>query len=117
MSISIKRAYDPAQPGDGYRVLVDRLWPRGLSKATLGLDVWMRDVAPSNELRRRFHHEEGKWNEFRKQYFKELEQQPALVRELRQRARRGRLTLIYGARDEIHNNAAALKQYLERRAP
>jgi uncharacterized protein YeaO (DUF488 family) len=114
MPVSIKHVYDPAQAGDGYRVLVDRLWPRGLSKASLKLDAWMRELAPSTELRRWFGHDEARWIEFQKRYFKELDRRPDLVKELHQRARARRLTLLYAARDEVHNNAAALRKYLER---
>lgn len=115
MTIRIKRAYDPPSPADGTRILVDRLWPRGLSKEKLKLDAWMKDLAPSNELRKRFHHDATKWQEFQKYYFNELAQQPELVAELRKKARRGTVTLIYAAHDEVHNNAAALKRYLTRR--
>jgi len=114
MTIAIKRAYDPPAAGDGFRVLVDRLWPRGVSKQTLKLDAWMRDLAPSTELRRWVHDDMTQWKEFKKRYFGELKAQPDLVAELRGKARGGRVTLIYAKRDETHNNAAALKEYLER---
>jgi uncharacterized protein YeaO (DUF488 family) len=114
MPISTKRVYDAAEPTDGYRVLVDRLWPRGLSKATLKMDAWMKDIAPSPELRRWFAHDESKWVQFQKRYAKELDGHADLVRELRERARGARLTLLYAARDELHNSAALLKKYLER---
>ena len=113
MTLQIKRAYDPPSAADGTRILVDRLWPRGLSKEKLKLDAWMKDLAPSNELRKEFHHDASKWQEFQRRYFKELSQQPELVAELRKKARRSKVTLVYGAQDEIHNNAAALKHYLE----
>ena len=116
MTIQIKRAYDPRSPSDGYRVLVDRLWPRGLSKEELKLDAWMKEVAPSNELRKWFGHEEAKWAEFKKRYFNELKQQPELTAELRKRSRGGKLTLLYSSREEVHNNAVALKEYLERKS-
>jgi uncharacterized protein YeaO (DUF488 family) len=114
MPIAIKRVYDAAEATDGYRVLVDRLWPRGLSKANLKMDAWMRDISPSPELRRWFAHDAAKWTEFQRRYTKELEAHADLVRELHERARSGRLTLLYAARDEIHNSAALLKEYLER---
>ena len=114
MTIAIKRAYDPPAAGDGFRVLVDRLWPRGVSKQTLKLDAWMRDLAPSTELRRWVHDDMTQWKEFKKRYFQELKTQPDLVAELKARARAGRATLIHAKRDETHNNAAALKEYLER---
>jgi len=97
---------------DGTRILVDRLWPRGLSKDKLKLDAWMKDLAPSNELRKEFHHDVAKWDEFQRHYFKELDRQPELVAELRKKARRGTVTLIYAAHDQTHNNAVALKKYL-----
>ncbi len=115
MSIQIKRAYEPASPRDGTRVLVDRLWPRGISKDKLKLDAWMKELAPSTELRKWFHHEVANWPEFEKHYFKELSQQPDKVDELRKKARGHTVTLIYGARDETHNDAVALKKYLERK--
>jgi uncharacterized protein YeaO (DUF488 family) len=115
MTIQVKRVYDPQSRTDGYRVLVDRLWPRGLSKEKLQLDAWMKELAPSNELRKWFGHEAAKWAEFQRRYFKELKQQPELIAELRKRARGHKLTLLYGSREEVHNNAAALKKYLERK--
>ena len=116
MSIQIKRAYDPPVADDGYRVLVDRLWPRGLSKASLKLDAWMKDISPTNELRKQFHHDESQWEEFQRRYFKELDSQADLVEELLQKSRRGKLTLLFAAKDEVHNNAVALKHYLERKS-
>jgi uncharacterized protein YeaO (DUF488 family) len=114
MSIAIKRAYDAPKASDGFRVLVDRLWPRGLSKQTLKLDAWMRDLAPSTELRRWVHDDMSQWTEFKKRYFQELKAHADLVEELRRKAKAGAVTLIYAKRDEVRNNAAALKEYLER---
>ena len=114
MPIVIKRAYEPAQVSDGYRVLVDRLWPRGLTKEKLKLDAWMKEVSPSTELRKEFHQQAARWAEFQRRYFTELKGQPQLIGELRTKARTGTVTLIYAARDETHNNAAALKNYLEK---
>ncbi len=111
MTLQLKRAYDPPSASDGARILVDRLWPRGISKEKLKLDSWMKDLAPSKE----FHHEASKWPDFQKRYFKELDQQPELVAELRSKAHRGKVTLVYAAQDEEHNNAVALKNYLEKR--
>ena len=113
MAVNVKRVYDPPSAEDGYRVLVDRLWPRGLSKAELKLDEWMKEIAPSNELRKRFHHDANQWWEFQKMYFKELEGHSDLAEQLIQRSRAGTLTLLYAARDEEHNNAIALRNYLE----
>jgi uncharacterized protein YeaO (DUF488 family) len=116
MNIQIKRVYSPPSAEDGRRVLVDRLWPRGLSKASLRLDEWMKDIAPSNELRRKFHHDASRWDEFQKHYFKELDSHSDLVERLIQWSRAGKVTLLFAAKDEIHNNAVALKNYLERKS-
>jgi uncharacterized protein YeaO (DUF488 family) len=116
MTFQIKRAYEPPSPEDGTRVLVDRLWPRGISKDKLKLDAWMKELAPSNELRKRFHHDVENWSEFEKRYFQELSMQPEKVDELRKQAKGHTVTLVYGARDETYNNAMALKKYLERKA-
>lgn len=116
MTIRTKRAYDPPASNDGARILVDRLWPRGMSKEKLKLDAWMKDLAPSTELRKWFHHSDEKWEDFRKRYYKELSAQPEAIAELRKRARGRTVTLLYGARDREHNEAVALKQYLERKS-
>src|SRR5512135_667912 len=116
MTIRIKRAYDPPASSDGSRVLIDRLWPRGISKEKLKLEAWMKDVAPSNELRKWYGHQEEKWPEFQRRYFQELEAQPELVAELRKKARGHTLTLVYSTRETERNNAVALKIYLERRS-
>ena len=113
MSIQVKRAYDPPASADGARILVDRLWPRGVSREKLKLDTWMKDIAPSNELRKWFHEGDHTWGDFRRRYFKELGAQPELVAELRKRARGHTVTLLYGSKDEQHNNAVALKEYLQ----
>ncbi len=115
MPIHVKRVYEPPRAEDGYRLLVDRLWPRRLSRAALKLDAWMKEVAPSHELRRWFAHDESRWEEFQRRYFEELDRRPALIEELLERARHGTLTLLFAARDQAHNNAVALKNYLERR--
>jgi uncharacterized protein YeaO (DUF488 family) len=131
MGVKIKRVYDPPSSSDGYRVLVDRLWPRGLSKASLTvraasnggtpvrdgkLDVWMKEIAPSNELRQRFHHNQNEWEEFQKLYFRELDDHSDLVEQLIQKADTGTLTLLFAAQDEVHTNAVALRNYLERKS-
>ena len=113
--IRLKRAYEPALPSDGWRVLVERLWPRGLSKAKLRLDDWMKEVAPSAELRRWFGHDPKRWPQFRSRYFEELRANPASWRALLSRSRRGRVTLVYAAHDLEHNGALALKAFLDRR--
>jgi uncharacterized protein YeaO (DUF488 family) len=113
----VKRVYEPAEPGDGLRVLVDRLWPRGISKDKARIDLWLKDIAPSDALRRRVHADPNAWDAFVIDYAHELEREAArsAVAELRKRLREGPVTLLYAARDEIHNNAIALKRLLERR--
>ena len=115
MAIHLKRAYDSATPGDGRRVLVERLWPRGVTKTRLRLDDWMKDVAPSTALRRWYGHEPGRWPEFRSRYFAELRAHPEAWRPLLAAGRRGRVTLVYAAHDTERNGAVALKMFLERR--
>ena len=112
MSIKIKRIYDRPEPEDGFRVLVDRLWPRGIRKDEARLDLWLKEVAPSTALRREFGHHPARWAEFRRRYRTELEQQPQAIALLRDKASRGPVTLLYAARDAEHNNAAALKSIL-----
>jgi uncharacterized protein YeaO (DUF488 family) len=114
----VKRVYEPAEDDDGFRVLVDRLWPRGISKEKARIDLWLKDVAPSDDLRRRFHGEPAEWKEFVAAYAKELQAEPArtAARDLRDRAHRETATLLYAARDEEHNNAVALKALLEKGA-
>jgi uncharacterized protein YeaO (DUF488 family) len=111
--IRIKRVYDPRDSEDGPRFLVERLWPRGMKKEALHLDEWLKDVAPSDALRRWFKHDPQKWQEFRRRYFAELNAKPESWRPLRDAAHQGTFTLLYSARDEGHNNALALKDYLE----
>jgi uncharacterized protein YeaO (DUF488 family) len=115
--IRLKRAREPATRGDGHRVLVDRLWPRGLRKADAQIDEWLKDVAPSHELRRWFGHDPQRFPEFRERYRRELRVEPAraVLAELGRRAARGTVTLVYAARDELHNNAVVLAQELSRR--
>jgi uncharacterized protein YeaO (DUF488 family) len=114
MDVRRKRAYEPAAPTDGYRVLIDRIWPRGVSRERARLDEWARELAPSNELRHWFGHDPARFSEFRRRYESELTAQEATLRELRRRARQGRLTLVYGARDTEHNDAVVLANLLER---
>ena len=114
MRIHLKRVYDPPAKEDGYRVLVDRLWPRGLRKDEARIDLWLKDIAPSAELRRWFGHDPDRWQEFKRRYFRELKQQGDALSALKQRARAGGLTLLYAAKDTENNNAAALKEYLEK---
>ena len=114
MSIYLKRAYEKAEESDAYRVLVDRLWPRGVAKESLKIDQWMKDIAPSDDLRRWFGHDPHKWDEFKERYFGELEENRDLLEELKRKVREGSITLVYAAKDEQYNNAVALKEYLER---
>ncbi|MGN2390078.1 DUF488 domain-containing protein [Pelomicrobium sp. G1] len=110
---AVRRVYDPPREEDGLRVLVDRLWPRGLSKDAARVDLWLKDIAPSDALRKWYGHDPARWDEFRRRYFSELEARRERLEELKERARRGRVTLLFGARDEERNNAVALRQYLE----
>ncbi len=112
MSILLKRVYEDPSPKDGYRVLVDRLWPRGLSKDKAKLDQWMKDIAPSDGLRKWFHNNPSEWAEFRSRYLSELKHHRVDLRSLVTRALHGRVTLIFSSSDERHNNAVVLKQYL-----
>jgi uncharacterized protein YeaO (DUF488 family) len=111
-NVRLKRAYEPAQSDDGSRILVDRLWPRGVSKADAALDQWMKEIAPSTELRQWFGHDPARWQEFQRRYAEEVRQQPALLRQLRDLARNGPVTLVYSAHDELHNDAVVLRQLL-----
>jgi uncharacterized protein YeaO (DUF488 family) len=117
MPVVIKRAYDAATAGEGYRVLVDGLWPRGMSKAQLKIDEWMREIAPSASLRKWYGHEPEKWEEFKKKYRQELSKPPrkALLAELTERARKGRVTLVFGARDAHRSNAAVIARMIRHR--
>ncbi len=110
-----KRIHDPAGPGDGRRVLVDRLWPRGLKKADAAIDEWLHEVAPSAELRRWFGHDPARWEEFVRRYHAELDARPETAQPLIEAARRQTVTLCFGARDRERNNAVALKSWLEGR--
>jgi uncharacterized protein YeaO (DUF488 family) len=113
--IHVKRVYDLPEEADGARLLVDRLWPRGLRRDRLQLIDWLKDVAPSNELRRWFHHNPENWEAFCRQYATELDAHPETWQPLLEMARQGEVTLLYSARDAHHNNAVALKAYLERK--
>ncbi len=110
--IKVERIYD-ASAGGGLRILVDRLWPRGIKKDEAGVDLWMKDIAPSNELRKWFGHDPGKWEEFKERFNRELDGKPEIVDQLIVRARESDLVFLYAAKDEQHNNAIALKEYIE----
>lgn len=112
MQLKTKRVYEPKADGDGMRVLVDRLWPRGLTKAEAAVDLWLKDIAPTTELRRWFHADEGTWEEFRERYFAELDGNPEAVDLLRQRIAEGPVTLLYSVKDEARNHAEILKGYI-----
>lgn len=113
--IHIQRVYEPPAPGDGARFLADRLWPRGVKKASLRLDGWLKAAAPSDELRRWFKHDSAKWPEFRRRYFSDLDHRPAALQPVLEAAERGPVTLLFSASDLEQNNAVALAEYLNRR--
>jgi uncharacterized protein YeaO (DUF488 family) len=112
--MTVKRVYEPADKADGQRVLVDRLWPRGVSKAEAALTLWLKEIGPSDALRKWFGHDPERWAEFQKRYDAELEDNQEVVAQLRELLREGKVTLLYGAHDEAHNNAVALAEYLLR---
>jgi uncharacterized protein YeaO (DUF488 family) len=112
MRISIKRIYDEPALNDGKRILVDRLWPRGVSKEKAKLDLWLKDIAPSTELRKWFDHDPRKWAEFRKKYHAELKNNVEVVSQLKKIAKKANVTLLYGAKDEKHNEAVVIMEYL-----
>jgi uncharacterized protein YeaO (DUF488 family) len=113
MSIQLKRAYEQGSETDGYRVLVDRLWPRGVSKQDAKIDLWLKEIAPSTDLRKWFDHDPAKWEEFRKRYAQELDTRPEIVKQLVDLVEKQRVTLIYSAKNEEFNQAVALKEYLD----
>jgi len=113
--IRVRRVYEPCSPQDGKRYLVERLWPRGIRKEALALDGWLKELAPSDALRRWFQHDPTKWEEFKRRYYAELEAHPDRWLPLLQEAQGGTITLLYSARDTQHNNAVALKAFLEQR--
>ncbi|MBS9405523.1 DUF488 family protein [Halomonas sp. TRM85114] len=113
MSIELKRVYDTADPEDGYRVLVDRIWPRGISREASRIDEWRKEVAPSTELRKAFHVGSLEWDDFRRGYLSELTAFRESLRDLARRAKEEKVTLVFSSRDERHNNAEVLRQYLK----
>jgi uncharacterized protein YeaO (DUF488 family) len=114
-NVRLKRAYEPKDDADGTRILVDRLWPRGVSKVDAAVDQWMKEIAPSSELRKWFGHDPDRWEEFCRRYGEELHQSTELLRQLRSLARQGPVTLVYSAHDEVHNDAIVLRDILLRR--
>ncbi len=117
MDVRLKRAYEPASARDGYRVLIDRLWPRGISKKQAKLDEWAKELAPSSQLREWFGHEPSRFPEFRRRYINELRADAPRLKELRRRARMSTLTLVYSAHDSEHNDAVVLAEVLRRGLP
>lgn len=113
--IKLKRAYDPPSKQDGLRILVERLWPRGVSKEKAKIDLWLKDLAPSTELRKWYNHDVDRWPEFRKRYVAELKNQADLLQLLQHRTTEGPVTFIYAAHDQDHNSAVVLKELLERK--
>jgi uncharacterized protein YeaO (DUF488 family) len=114
MKIKVKRVYEQPDKDDGVRILVDRLWPRGLTKEKAAVDLWLKEIAPSTELRKWFGHDPDKWRSFRGRYETEIRHNHDLVKVLKDKAKGGTVTLVYGARDQKHNEALVLKQFLER---
>lgn len=114
--VQLKRAYDSPSAHDGLRILVDRIWPRGVRKAQARIDLWLKDIAPSTALRQWFGHDPARWSEFRRRYRAELKRQPEAVAQLQALARKGRITLVFGARDERHNQAVVLNDLLGSRS-
>ena len=114
MKIRLKRVYEAPEEADGLRILVDRLWPRGLRKEDAALHRWARELSPSDELRKELHHDPARWDEFKARYFEELDALPDAVRQLREEVGKGTVTLLYAAKDTERNNAVALAEYLEK---
>ena len=113
-NVNLKRAYEPPAADDGTRILIDRLWPRGISKERAAIDQWMKDISPSTELRKWFGHDPARWNEFRRRYAQEVHKNSDLLDQLRSLARQGPITLVYSAHDEKHNDAVELRELILR---
>jgi uncharacterized protein YeaO (DUF488 family) len=114
MKITIKRVYEPAEKKDGTRILIDRLWPRGLSKKKARVDLWLKDIAPTTILRKWFGHDPKKWLEFKKRYLRELRKNKQSLLDLKATLKKGKATLVYGAKDTKHNNAIVLKTFIDK---
>ncbi len=112
ISIQVKRIYESPSAEDGFRILVDRLWPRGIKKEKANIDLWLKDIAPSDSLRKWFNHDPEKWEEFKKRYCKELIGKQEFIDLLSQHLKKGKVTFLFSAKDEVHNNAVALREYL-----
>ena len=115
MDITIKRVYEKPTKEDGKRILIDRLWPRGLTKEKAKIDLWLKDIAPSTELRKWFGHDPAKWDEFKKRYVVEIKKNTPVLSQLEGELKKGKVTLVYAAKDEEHNDAVVLKEYLEKK--
>lgn len=115
MNITIKRVYEEPSKEDGERILIDRLWPRGLTKEKAKIGLWLKEIAPSTELRKWFGHDPSKWNEFKKRYIAEIKKNKDVLAQLEGQLKDGKITLVYGAKDEEHNDAVVLKEYLEKK--
>jgi len=116
MPISLKRVYEKPSPEDGKRILVERLWPRGLKKEEAHIDEWLRDLAPSNELRKWYGHDPAKWSQFKEKYWKELAKKQDVVSKLVKECREKKVTFVFAAREQEYNNAVALKEYIEKQS-
>lgn len=112
MKLNLKRIYEPPEKEDGFRILVDRLWPRGFTKEKAALDLWLKDIAPSTELRKWFDHDPDKWKDFQKKYRAELKENKEAVSTIKDHLKNGTVTLLYGAKDEAHNEALVIKDYI-----
>lgn len=112
MDIQIKRVYEDISKTDGFRILVDRVWPRGMTKEKAAIDLWLKEIAPTTELRKWFGHDPEKWKEFKKRYKKELKQNEEAVNQVKQQIKKGKVTLVYSAKDEEHNQAVVLQEFL-----
>lgn len=113
LEVKVKRIYEPVEKSDGFRVLIDRLWPRGIKKEETNIDLWVKEIAPSNTLRRWFNHDPKKWLEFQKRYEQELKTKPELLELILEKAGKQIITLLYSAKDETHNNAQVLRNILQ----
>ncbi|MGC9444983.1 MAG: DUF488 domain-containing protein [Candidatus Methanospirareceae archaeon] len=113
MALQAKRIYEQPSEDDGFRILVDRLWPRGISKDKANVDLWLKDIAPSTELRKWFAHKEERWDEFKQRYFVELKEKTELIQTIRAKSEQGSVTLLYSAKNDTFNNAIALEEYIE----
>jgi uncharacterized protein YeaO (DUF488 family) len=113
METKLKRIYEKPEKEDGFRILVDRLWPRGLTKEKANVDLWLKEIAPTTELRKWFNHEPEKWNDFKKKYVTELKRNKASVATLKEKINEGTVTILYGAKDEVHNEAQVILDYVK----